>query len=221
MNTWWKLASYLLIGMLSAACDDGNASVPTMTGGGDTPEAAVAALIAHLDNAEFDEAGHLSVPGQAALASLAEGATFSDVADALRDGDTHVSANFWAGFAQGAGGYLASASVTGADDPVVRDDVELHPVTVRPIEGPARRIFVRGSEDSRVDLFASFAAGLADRMPAAVERLITTNTDDARLILQQLKDVVPSLLVAVEQGDQPVEATQQILRLVELITRVG
>jgi hypothetical protein len=36
-----------------------------------------------------------------------------------------------------------------------------------------------------------------------------------------LDDVVPSLLVAAEQGDQPTEATQQILRLVELITRVG
>jgi len=221
MNMWPRLASCLLVGILSAACDGGDASAPTVTGGGDSPEAAVSALIAHLDNAEFEEAGNLSVPGQAALASLAEGATFSEVADALREGDAHVSANFWAGFAQGAGGYLASASVTGADEPVIREDVELHAVTVRPIEGPARRVFVRGGEEPRIDLFASFGAGLADRMPAAVERLISTNTDDARLILQELDDVVPSLLVAAEQGDQPTEATQQILRLVELITRVG
>lgn len=221
MSMLSKLASCLLIGMLSAACDGGNASTPTATGGGDTPEATIVVLITHLDNAEFEQAGSLSVPGQAALASLAEGATFSDVADALREGDAHVAANFWTGFAQGAGGYLAGASVTGADDPVSADGVELLPVTVRPTEGPARRIFVRGAEDSRIDLFASFGAGLADRMPAAVERLITTNTDDARLILQELEGVVPSLLVAAEEGDQPTEATQQILRLVELITRVG
>lgn len=218
---WSKLASCVLIGMLSSACDGGNTSAPTSTVGVDTPEATVAALITHLDNAEFEQAGDLSVPGQAALASLAEGATFSDVADALREGDAHVAANFWAGFAQGAGGYLAGALVTGADDPVGRDGVDLHPVTVRPTEGPVRRIFVRGADDPRIDLFASFATGLADRMPAAVERLITTNTDDARLILRELGGVVPSLLVAAEHGDQSSEATQQILRLVELITRVG
>lgn len=220
MTMWWKLASSLLLPALALACSGDDPAASTAVGDEDTPEQVVTALIDHLERAEFEEAGRLAVPGQAALAALAEGATFSDIADGLREGDTRIAANFWSGFAQGAGGYLAGASVSGVEQSVTRDGVEFHPVTVRPAEGPVRRIFVRGGESYRIDLFASFAPGLADRMPASVERLISTNTEDARLILVELEGVVSSLLVAAEQGDHPTEATQQILRLVELVTRV-
>ncbi|MGH8944545.1 MAG: hypothetical protein ACRDVL_00145, partial [Acidimicrobiia bacterium] len=213
--TAWKPASGLLILSLLAGCSGGGSSATTAVGTGQTPEQLVTSLIEHLDRAEFEVAGTLTVPGQAALASLAEGATFSDVAEGLREGDSRIASNFWSGFAQGAGGYLAGAVVTGTDDTVTKDGVDFHPVEVRPQVGPIRRIFVRGGDADRIDLFASFAPGLADRMPSAVERLLTTNTDDAGLILQELEAIVPSLLVAAEIGDQPTEATQQILRLVE------
>jgi hypothetical protein len=208
-----------LVAALVFACSGGEPA-PSGPSSAGTPEEAVSALIDHLDQAEFDAAGSLSVPRQAALASLAEGATFSDVADALSEGDSHVASNFWAGFAQGAGGYLAGATVGDTGDPVVLDGVEFHPVAVRPEEGPGRTVFVRDEDGYRIDLFASFAPGLTERMPPTVERLLTTNTDDARLILGELEEVVPSLMVAANRGDQPSEATQQILRLVELITRV-
>lgn len=220
MTVLSKPASGLLILCLVAGCS-GGASVPsTSTGSGGTPEELVASLIEHLESAEFEAAAGLTAPGQAALASLAEGATFSDVAEALREGDSQVASNFWSGFAQGAGGYLAGATVTGVDEALTREGTEFHPVVIRPQQGPIRRIFVRAGDGYRIDLFASFAPGLADRMPASVERLITTNTDDARLILEEMETIVPSLLVAAEMGDQPTEANQQILRLVELVTRV-
>ncbi|MBW3666806.1 MAG: hypothetical protein KY394_04335 [Actinobacteria bacterium] len=219
MRSRRTLASAFLGGVLVFACAGEEPAAPD-PGGAESPEGAVSALIEHLERAEFEAAGSLSMPGQAALASLAEGATFSDVADALEDDDSHVASNFWAGFAQGTGGYLAGATVGEAGEPVVREGVEFRPVTVRPGEGPARTVFVREEQGYRIDVFASFAAGLADRMPPAVERLLTTNTDDARLILDELEEVVPSLMVAADRGNQPSEATQQILRLVELVTRV-
>jgi hypothetical protein len=221
MIRWWRRASTVaLILCLTAGCSGGEPSASTAAGAGETPEQLIAALIGHLDRAEFEAAGLLTVPGQAALASLAEGATFSDVADALRDGDIQIARNFWSGFAQGAGGYLAGAVVTGVEEPVVKEGVAFHPVVVRPSRGPTRRIFVRSDDAYRIDIFASFAPGLADRMPPSVERLLTTNTDDASLILAELGGIVPSLLVAAEAGDQPTEATQQILRLLEVVTRV-
>ena len=218
--TAWKPASSLLILSLLAGCSGGGSSATTVAGTGQAPEQVVTSLIQQLDGAEFEAAGALTVPGQAALASLAEGATFSDVADGLREGDSRIASNFWSGFAQGAGGYLAGAVVTGVDDVVTKEGVEFYPVEVRPQSGPTRRLFVRGGDAYRIDLFASFAPGLAERMPAPVERLLTTNTDDAGLILQELEAIVPSLLVAAEIGDQPTEASQHILRLVEVITRV-
>lgn len=220
MTTSWKPASAgLFILCLVAACS-GSEPAASSAAAGEEPEQLVTALIGHLDAAEFGAAGQLTVPGQAALASLAEGATFRDVADALREGDNDIASNFWAGFAQGAGGYLAGAEVTGVEEAVVKEGVLFRPVTVRPTQGPIRRIFVRADEGYRVDLFASFAPGLADRMPSAVERLLITSTEDAQLILEELGGIVPSLLVAAELGDQPTEATQQILRLVEVVTRV-
>lgn len=220
MTVWWKRTSSFVLLALVVGCSGDGSTATTAPTSGLAPDQVVASLIEHLEAAEFEAAGRLTVPGQAALASLAEGATFSDVAEALREGDSQIASNFWSGFAQGAGGYLARASVEGADEVVVRDGVEFHPVEIRPQQGPTRRIFVRGGDDPGIDLFASFAPGLADRMPASVERLLTTNTEDASLILQELEGIVPSLLVAAERGNQPTEATQQILRLVEVVTRV-
>jgi uncharacterized protein (DUF2252 family) len=57
-------------------------------------------------------------------------------------------------------------------------------------------------------------------MVAPVERLLSTQTDDARLILVDLKEIVPSLLAAAGQPDTPSEVSQQLLALVEVITRV-
>lgn len=213
------LLSVAVVGVLLFACSGGEPTTPRAAGG-DSPEETVSELIAHLDGAEFEAAGSLSMPGQAALASLAEGASFGEVADALRGGDSHVASNFWAGFAQGAGGYLASASIGEAGAPLVRGGVEFYPVTVRPEEGPERTVFLRQQDGYRVDLFASFAPGLADRVPPAVERLLNTNTDDAQVILAEMEKVVPSLMVAADRGEQPPEATQQIVRLIELVTRV-
>jgi hypothetical protein len=54
-----------------------------------------------------------------------------------------------------------------------------------------------------------------------VERLIISQTDDASIILPALKKIVPSLLVAAGQPDMTPRAVQDILRLIELITRVS
>ncbi|MGH3650933.1 MAG: hypothetical protein ACRDU9_09525, partial [Acidimicrobiia bacterium] len=137
------------------------------------------------------------------------------------EGDEEVAANFWAGFAQGTGNFL-TGSVTVADDGVVaQGDVEFHRITVDPPSGETRWVMVREVDGYRVDVFASFGSGLADKMMAPAERLLTTKTDDARLILARLQDIVPSLLAAAEQTRTPGDVSQQILALIEVITRVG
>jgi hypothetical protein len=80
---------------------------------------------------------------------------------------------------------------------------------------------LRDEDGYKVDLFASFGAGLAARMQGPVERLLTTQTAEARLILAELQEIVPSLLVAAQQPGITAEASQQLLALVEVITRVG
>lgn len=219
----WSKAETLLLVLVLAACSgetvDPVASIAPGQGEA-SPVAAVESLVDAINAADFADASRLAIPGQAALASLAEGASFADVADALRSGDEEVAANFWSGFAQGTGSFLVG-SVTAEDGGTYTEsDVVFSVVDITGADGESRRVLLRDVDGYRIDLFASFGSGLADKMVAPVERLLSTQTDDARLILGDLKEIVPSLLAAAGQPDTPSEVSQQLLALVEVITRV-
>lgn len=215
------LVSIALTGLLGS-CSDGEpgGEAAALAPGAESPEQAVEMLVDALDSGQFAEASHLAMPGHAALASLAEGASFGEVADALRTQDLAVSANFWSGFAQGAGSFLFG-TVPADSETLERDGLVFHVVTVVPESGGDRVIVTRELEGFRIDLFASFASGLAERMIGPVERLLAAQTDDSLLVLAELREVVPSLLVAAESPEQPPDVVQSVLQLVELITRVG
>jgi hypothetical protein len=58
-------------------------------------------------------------------------------------------------------------------------------------------------------------------MMSPVEILLGTSSEDAATVLAALQDVVPSLLVAASNESLSPDASQRVLQLVELITRVG
>ena len=215
-------AVVLLAALAVAGCGPGDTvdTAPEQPPGAETPTAAVEGLIEAIHEPDFPAAGRLSVPGQAALAALAEGATLDEVAESLEADDGQVSANFWSGFAQGAGGFL-TGDVSAAEDGLVEGDgYQFHSVSVQSADGEPRTLLVRDEDGYRVDIFASFGPALADKMIAPVERLLTTQTEDSRLILNELQAIVPSLLVAASQPGTSATASQEIVALVEVITRV-
>jgi hypothetical protein len=222
---WRSLRAWaLVVTLLVAACggDDAEPENPIPpASGSDTPLNAVQDLVRAVTEPDFAEASRLAMPGHAALAALAEGATFAEVARALQEGDEEVAANFWAGFAQGTGAFLSGSTAAAEDGTVTQDDVEFHRIVVEPSEGETRTLLVREDDGYRVDLFASFGAGLADKMITPAERLLSAQTEESRLILAELQEIVPSLLVAASLPDATGEASQQILALVEVITRVN
>lgn len=207
-----------------AACGGGaeepEAAIPPAPGA-DTPVAAVEELVAAVTEPDFAEASRLAMPGHAALAALAEGATFAEVARALQEGDEEVAANFWAGFAQGAGSFLTASTTATDDGTLTQGDVEFHRISVEPSEGETRALLVREEDGYRVDLFASFGAGLADKMVTPTERLLAAQTEESGLILGELQKIVPSLMAAASLPGTTGEASQQILALIEVITRVN
>lgn len=213
----------VVVALVMGACGGGEENAApsgTVGPGGDTPQEAVSELVDHLNEPDFSAASDLAVPNHAALASLAEGATFGEVADALRSGDTTVAANFWAGFAQGTGIYLTGIISTGEGPVITQDGVEFLTVVVTPESEDDRVMMVRDVDGYRIDLFASFGPGLADKMLPPVKRLLSTQTDDARVIISELKDIVPSLIVAGNQPGLSPVVVQQLIQLIELITRV-
>lgn len=216
--------SLLILALVAlASCDNGADGIDPVTpgSGADSAIEAVDQLVAHLNVPDFAAAAALAVPGHAALASLAEGASFGDVATALDEGDQSVAANFWSGFAQGTGSFL-TGEVTASDGGVeVVEGVEFHLVRVIPEGGGERLMILREEDGHRIDLFASFGGGMAARMIQPVERLLVTQTDDSRLILSELKEIVPSLLLAASNPDLLPDVSLDLIRLVEVITRAG
>jgi hypothetical protein len=170
---------------------------------------------------DFASASALAIPKQAALASLAEGATFSQVARALEQGDALVAANFWGGFAQGVGDVFSPGAAVAPADTRTESGVEFFMVSVTPVNGQERLVATQNIDGYRVDIFASFGAGVAGRMISPVEIMLTSPTDDAALILRELQEIVPSLTLAGSDPTLTPDSVQEILQLVELITRVG
>jgi hypothetical protein len=209
--------------LIAVACRGGGDIDTSITRGpgADSAVAAVEELHDLLIDGDFASASSLAMPGHAALASLAEGATSGEVADALRTGDEAIAANFWSGFAQGFGEVLSGEIMVEEIGPQTESGVEFFLVSVTPESGNIRRLVTQDVEGHRVDLFASFGAGLADRLISPVERLVDTPTGDNAVILEAFQGVVPSLLVAASDESLGPEAVQNVLRLVELITRVG
>lgn len=220
----WRRRSPILAIVLLAACgggadDGGSNEVPSV--GAESPVAAVEELVEAINGPDFAGASRLAVPGQAALAALAEGATFGEVANALSEGDQDVAANFWAGFAQGTASFLASDVSAVEDGTLEQDGVTFHRVVVTPADGESRTLLIRDADGYRIDLFASFGPGLADKMVGPIERLLATQTGEAGIILNELQEIVPSLLASASLPGTSTEVSQQLIALIEVITRVG
>jgi hypothetical protein len=216
-------AALTLLALAVVACEGGATTNTTITRGpgAETAVEAVEQLHALLVDGNFAGASSLAVPGQAALASLAEGASSTEVADALENGDEAIAANFWSGFAQGFGEVLSGEIAVEDMGSRTESGVEFFLVSVTPESGNTRHLVTQDLDGHRVDLFASFGAGLVDRLLSPVEILVDTPNGDNAVILEALQGVVPSLLVAASDESLGPEAVQNVLRLVELITRVG
>lgn len=217
MRSAWIVGLVLTV----SACTGNEPSSGTNGNGATSPVAAVEELRSMLIAGDFASAGALAVPNQAALASLGEGASFGQVADAITDGDAEIAANFWSGFGQGVGEVLNSELAIEDRGSTTEGGVEFFLVGVTPAQGTERLIMTRDVDGQRIDLFASFGAGLAQRMISPVEILLGTSSADSAVILNALQDVVPSLLVSATDPSLSPDAVQGVLQLVELITRVG
>lgn len=215
----------LVLGLVAilAACSSGGAGGTAVTVGQGAPDpvTAVEELRALLAAGDFGGASSLAVPGQAVLASLAEGAAPSTVAAALEGGDGEVAANFWSGFAQGVGGALSPDATLEDLGTTSEDGIEFFVVGITPEGGGRRMMVTRDVDGQRIDLFATFGAGLAEGMIPSVDLLLTSPNEDSGQILAALQEVVPSLMVAARDETLSPEASQRILQLVEMITRAG
>lgn len=218
MSKWIAL---VLVTITACSSAGSQSDLAESGSGAESPESAVGELLEHLGQGEFSAAVPFAVPGQSALASLAEGASVADVAEGLRDGDGLIADNFWTGFAQSVSSWLDdNPQVTGSET-VTTEGQNFEVVTVSS-DGDIDRIFIAKEDDGyRVDTFATFGPSLASRLYPQVERLFDSAEEDAPYVLAQLREQVPSLHMAAQTPGLAPNVVQDILLLIELITRIN
>ncbi|MGA7270065.1 MAG: hypothetical protein WB239_03230, partial [Acidimicrobiia bacterium] len=186
------------------------------------PEELIRQLMAAVDEGRFEDAAALTDSTQAALLTLIEGADVSQVADVLAGDGREVSANFWSGFAQTLPADFSSKDLQiSVGDTFEQEGVEFVRVTVEAPEGDPQVFVLHQDGRWQVDLMATFASILAERMVAPVDNLLQSANPDAGAVLEQLRATAPSLSVATQNPDLPAEVRQSLLALIERVTRIG
>jgi hypothetical protein len=216
-----KLGPLILTAVILFGCSGPEEPGAQPADGAETAEQAVEDLFTLLAAGEFASAASLAVPEQSALAALAEGASVEDVVSGLRDGDEGIAANFWSGFAQSIDGFLAQGVEVVSSEPVTTQGVDFTIVEIVTGGGDVHHVATRDVEGHRVDLFATFGPALAGRLYPQIELLFDAPSDDASLILSRMREQVPSLYRAVETPDLAPNVVQDLLQLIELITRIS
>lgn len=216
-----RLLAVAVLLVVGGAC-----SGPGETGGqpgtgAETAEQAVEELFAMLAAGEFGSASDLAVPEQSALAALAEGASVGDVAAGLRDGDAGIASNFWSGFAQSIDSMLGEGVEVTGSEVTTAQDVEFIVVEIVTGSGDVHHIATREADGHRVDIFATFGPSLASRLYPQIELLFDEPSEDASLILARMREQVPSLHMAAETPNLAPNVVQDLLQLIELITRIS
>lgn len=219
---WFRRLSALVLAALFLFGCSGTEEPGAQSGkGAESAEQAVEELFALLAAGEFASAASLAVPEQSALAALAEGASVADVVSGLRDGDAGIAANFWSGFAQSIDGFLDQGVEVVGSEPVTTQGVDFTIVEIVIGAGDRHHVATRDVEGHRVDLFATFGPALAGRLYPQIELLFDSPSEDATFILNRMREQVPSLYRAVETPDLAPNVVQDLLQLIELITRIN
>ncbi|CAN5866847.1 hypothetical protein BH23ACT4_BH23ACT4_08450 [soil metagenome] len=204
-----------------AACSGNGETAEQPVSGAETAEQAVEELFSMLAAGEFGSASALAVPEQSALAALAEGASVEDVASGLRDGDAGIASNFWSGFAQSIDSLLSDGVEVVGSSPTTNQDVEFTIVEIATGSGDIHHIATREVDGHRVDLFATFGPSLAGRLYPQIELLFDQPSEDASFILSRMREQAPSFYMAAETPNLAPNVVQDLLQLIELITRIS
>lgn len=211
----------LMIVMAVTACrDQAPANDTTSTGQDLEPVEVVSELLAAVVEGRFEDTPPLTDGVQAALVTLAEGADATDVVELLVDGGEGVAANFWSGFAQTLDPSLDTAQITvEAGDATTMGGEEFVFVTATLPDGEPRSFVLRRDGSWKVDLLATFAPVLAERLIPAVESLLSSANTDGATVLARLNESEASLRVAVANPGIDDVSHQSLLALIERVTR--
>lgn len=203
--------------------------VTTLLGCTDDPEdgaddvdaaAMITNVIDLMRSERFGDIAPLTDERQAKLLLLLEGVPPDDLIPRLDEPDEQVAANFWEGFAEVSTGALSDGATVTAEGGIDIGSEPGQAVTITLDDGRQRRWVVKTSgERAVVDLFASFASSFAGTLIEPVDRLLSDESEDGRRLLAALVTEIDSLEVAANDPNITTTEQQEIITLIERISR--
>lgn len=201
----------ILAGFLSVGCNSDltTTSTDAASDGREAVEVAEALLEA-LQTGDYAAAAALTFPDQLAWVVMAEGGSLTQAAEMLDSGLDQVAANYWQGFGETT--QLSEVAVRGVEESEVRG-VRFAVVA---LDGKLRLI-LRNLDGWRVDIIASFAPTLVNRLIEAAQVVDANRGDQATTMLAMLAEQRPSVEVASAQPELPETTKSDLLSLLEML----
>jgi hypothetical protein len=198
-----------LVGILS--CRPEAATTTANAGDGLTPEEVASTLVAALESGDFGGAARLTITDQLPWVVMAEGASLAQAAGLQPADLVTVAENYWEGFS-GSAPQLPAIEAGAVEEAEVGG---LGFATV-PLEGRLRLV-LRREESWRLDIIASFAPTLVNRLIESAELVEANRGEDADLLRQVLSQQWPSVEMASRQPGLPSTTRDDLARLLEIL----
>jgi hypothetical protein len=205
------LISLTLMLVMVTGCFSGSTTT-TLDAVSDSREAAevVEALLAAVDGGDFAGAAALTLTEQLAWVVMAEGGTLNEAAGLLDEGLDEVAANYWQGFSETV--EVADIGVRAVDEQEINESQ----FAVVALNGQLQLI-LRNSEGWRVDIIASFAPTLVNRLIEAARVVEANQGDQATSMRAILVAQRPSVAAAAGQPGLPEATRTELLSLLEML----
>lgn len=208
--------------MALVACRGEEASPDTTLPSDLGPEEVVGELLDAVIEGRFEDTPPLTDQRQAGLLALAEGAEVNEVVEAIDDDSAGVAANFWSGFAQSLDpSFTLEGSSLVVGDEIEQDGDRYVDVVLIDAAGEERVFYLRRDDGWKVDLMATFAPLVAERLTPRVEALLSSANPDAATLVSLLNRSTPSLELAARRPGLDSGTHQSLLALIERVTRAG
>ncbi len=204
---WRWMLPWLLV---AAGCVGGTApttTAPAVEGPG--AGEVVADLVAAVHAGDFEAAAALTVVEQMPWVVMAEGGSLAEAIDLSSKEQAHVAVNYWQGFSDATelpepAGSVEEMTVGGRRYAVVSLDSRL-------------QLVLRYDQAWRVDVIASFAPTIANRLLEAAEVVKANRGTQAQAIREMLAAQRPSVEVAARSTALPDATREDLTALLDVL----
>jgi hypothetical protein len=197
------------LGVLS--CRPEAATTTAIAGDGLSAGEVAASLVTALEAGDFPIAARLTITDQLPWVVMAEGASLAQAAGLEPDDLVTVAENYWKGFS----GSAPQLPAIDAGDIEEAEVGGLRFATV-PLVGRLQLV-LRRQESWRLDVIASFAPTLVNRLIESAELVEANRGEDADLLRQVLSQQWPSVEMASRQPGLPATTRDDLARLLQIL----